>query len=65
MGGELVGLGGEAPWFRPQRSREVQGACPPRFRPRCTRGVRGAEPPGLQVHGAPTGVLGLPPGLVG
>ena len=48
MGGEL-GSGGEAPRFRPQR----------------TRGVRGAEPPGLQVHGCPTGVRGLAPGLVG
>ena len=49
MGGELGGPGGEAP----------------RFRPRRTRGVRGAPPPGLQVHGAPMGVRGLAPGLVG
>ena len=49
MGGELGGPGGEAPRFRPQRS----------------RGVRAAEPPGLQVHGCPTGVRGLAPGLVG
>ena len=28
-------------------------------------GVRGAAPLGLQVHGAPTGVRGLAPGLVG
>ena len=37
----------------------------PQFRPRRTRAVRGAEPPGLQVHGSPTGVWGLAPGLVG
>ena len=49
MGGELGGPGGEAPWFRPWR----------------TRGVRRAETHGLQVHGAPTGVRGLAPGLVG
>ena len=49
MGGELGGPGGEAR----------------RFRPRRTRGVRGAEPPFLQVHGSPTGVRGLAPGLVG
>ena len=49
MGGELGGPGGFAP----------------RFRPRRTRGVRGAEPPVLQVHGCPTGVRGLAPGLVG
>ena len=42
-----------------------RGAKPPWFRPRPTRGVRGAEPPGLQVHGAPTRVRGLAPGLVG
>ena len=34
-------------------------------RPWLTRGVREAEAPGLQVHGAPTGVRGLAPGLVG
>ena len=45
MGGEPGGLGGEAP----------------RFRPRRTRGVRGAEPPGLQVHGVQQGVRGLAP----
>ena len=28
-------------------------------------GGPGAEPPGLQVQGAPTGVRGLAPGLVG
>ena len=49
MGGEPGGPGDEAP----------------RFRPRRTSGVRGAEPPGLQVHGSPTGVRGLAPGLVG
>ena len=49
MGGELGGLGGEAP----------------RFRPRRTRGVQGAEPPVLQVHGSPKGARGLAPGLVG
>ena len=49
MGGEQGGPGGEAPRFRSWR----------------TRGVRGPEPPGLQVHGAPTGVRGLAPGLVG
>ena len=30
-----------------------------------TRGVQGALLPGLQVHGSPTGVRGLAPGLVG
>ena len=49
MGGQLGGPGGFAPWFRPRR----------------TRGVQGAEPPALQVHGCPTGVQGLAPGLVG
>ena len=49
MGGELGGPGHEAP----------------RFRPRRTKGVRGADPPVLQVHGSPTGVRGLAPGLVG
>ena len=29
------------------------------------KGGPGAEPPVLQVHGAPTGVQGLAPGLVG
>ena len=36
-----------------------------RFRPQRPRGGPGAEPPGLQVHGAPTRVRGLAPGLVG
>ena len=49
MGGELGGPGGEAPRFRPWR----------------TRGSGERSPPVLQVHGCPTGVRGLAPGLVG
>ena len=45
MGGQLGGPGGEAPQFRPRR----------------TRGSGGAEPPVLQVHGCPMGSGGLPP----
>ena len=36
------------------------GCFAPHFRARRT-----VEPPGLQVHGSPTGVRGLAPGLVG
>ena len=50
MGGELGGPGGFAPRFRPRRYKG---------------GLGGAEPPSLQVHGTPTGVRGLGPGLVG
>ena len=45
MGGELGCPGGEAPRFKPWR----------------TRGVQGPEPLGLQVHGAPTGGPGACP----
>ena len=49
MGGELGGPGVEAPRFRPQR----------------LRGGSGGQSPLFTMHGSPTGVRGLAPGLVG
>ena len=43
----------------------VRGAMPPGLGHGIQGGSGGLCPPGLQVHGCPTGVRGLAPGLVG